>query len=157
VAGAARIRVTFQVDADGLLGVTAREQATGVEAHVEVKPSYGLTDGEIERMLRESIEHASEDVAARMLREQQVEADRVLEAVQAALTADGERYLSVSERAAVEAGLATLRGARAGDDPAVIKRAIAIVDDATREFAARRMDASVQAVLAGHRLEEFSK
>jgi molecular chaperone HscA len=157
VAGAARIRVTFQVDADGLLSVAAREQATGVEAHVEVKPSYGLTDGEIERMLRESIEHASEDVAARMLREQQVEADRVLEAVQAALAADGDRHLSGPERAMIEAGLATLRSARGGSDPAAIKRAITAVDDATREFAARRMDASVQAVLAGHRLEEFSK
>ncbi len=157
VAGAARIRVTFQVDADGLLSVAAREQATGVEAHVEVKPSYGLTDGEIERMLRESIEHASEDMAARMLREQQVEADRVVEAVEAALAVDGERHLSVAERSAIVASLAALRGARAGDDPVAIKRAITAVDDTTREFAARRMDASVQAVLAGHRLEEFSK
>ena len=157
VAGAARIRVTFQVDADGLLSVAAREQTRGVEASVEVKPSYGLTDGEIERMLRESIEHASEDVAARTLREQQVEADRVLEAVQAAVAADGERHLSGGERSAIEASLAALRSARAGDDAALIKRAITAVDDATREFAARRMDASVQAVLAGHRLEEFSK
>jgi len=157
VAGAARIRVAFQVDADGLLSVAAREQATGIEAHVEVKPSYGLTDSEIERMLRESIEHASDDVAARMLREQQVEADRVLEAVQAALTADGDRHLNAAERAAIDAGLTALRSARAGNDPAAIKRAITAVDDATREFAARRMDASVQAVLAGHRLEEFSK
>jgi molecular chaperone HscA len=157
VAGAARIRVTFQVDADGLLSVTAREQITGVEAHVEVKPSYGLSDGEIERMLRESIEHASEDVAARMLREQQVEADRVLEAVQAALVADGDRHLGAAERGVIETSLTALRAARAGGDPAAIKQAIATVDDATREFAARRMDASVQAVLAGHRLEEFSK
>jgi len=157
VAGAARIRVAFQVDADGLLSVAAREQATGIEAHVEVKPSYGLTDSEIERMLRESIEHASDDVAARMLREQQVEADRVLEAVQAALAVDGERYLSAPERAAIDAGLTALRDARAGSDSAAIKRAITVVDDATQEFAARRMDASVQAVLAGHRLEEFSK
>jgi molecular chaperone HscA len=81
----------------------------------------------------------------------------VLEAVQAALAVDGERHLSVAERATIDAGLTALRDARAGGDPAAIKRAIAVVDDATREFAARRMDASVQAVLAGHRLEEFSK
>ena len=155
VAGAARIRVTFQVDADGLLSVAAREQGTGVEATITVKPSYGLTDGEIERMLRDSIAHASEDNAARNLREQQVDADRVLEAVQAALRADGDKYLSQDERAAVDATLAVLHKARAGTDTAAIKQAIAAVDQATQAFAARRMDASVRAALAGHRLDEF--
>jgi molecular chaperone HscA len=155
VAGAARIRVTFQVDADGLLSVTAREQGTGVEANISVKPSYGLTDAEIEHMLRDSIAYASEDNAVRNLREQQVDADRVQEAVQTALRADGERYLSRDERAVIEAALAMLHNARAGTDRAAIKQAIAAVDSATQAFAARRMDASVRTALAGHHLDEF--
>jgi molecular chaperone HscA len=155
VAGAARIRVTFQVDADGLLSVAAREQGTGVEATIVVKPSYGLTDGEIEQMLRDSFAHAGEDNAARNLREQQVDADRVLEAVQAALNADGDRYLGRDERAAIDTALAALHTARAGTDVAAIKQAAAVVDQVTQAFAARRMDASVRAALAGHRLDEF--
>ncbi|MBS1236126.1 MAG: chaperone protein HscA, partial [Proteobacteria bacterium] len=155
VAGAARIRVTFQVDADGLLSVAAREQGTGVEATVTVKPSYGLTDAEIENMLRDSIAHASDDNTARNLREQQVDADRVLEAVQAALRADGDAYLDRDERAAIDAALAALRNARAGTDTTAIKQAVAVVDQATQTFAMRRMDASVRSALAGHRLDEF--
>jgi molecular chaperone HscA len=155
VAGAARIRVTFQVDADGLLSVAAREQGTGVEATVTVKPSYGLTDAEIENMLRDSIAHASDDNSARNLREQQVDADRVLEAVQAALRADGEKYLDRDERAVIDAALAALHNARAGTDTTAIKQAVAVVDQATQAFAMRRMDASVRAALAGHRLDEF--
>jgi molecular chaperone HscA len=155
VAGAARIRVTFQVDADGLLSVAAREQGTGVEATVTVKPSYGLTDSEIEQMLRDSIAHAGEDNAARNLREQQVDADRILEAVQAALNADGDRYLDRDERAAIDAALVALHTARAGSDMAAIKQAAAVVDQVTQVFAARRMDAGVRAALAGHRLDEF--
>jgi len=155
VAGAARIRVTFQVDADGLLNVSAREQVSGVEARIEVKPSYGLTDSEIERMLRDSIVHAQDDVQARNLREQQVEADRVLESVQAALAADGERLLDAGERARISTALEALRDRRNGPDPAGIKQAIADVDLATRDFAMRRMDESVRAALAGHRVDEF--
>jgi len=155
VAGAARIRVTFQVDADGLLSVTAREEATGVAAHVEVKPSYGLTDAEIERMLRDSISHADADMTARLLREQQVEADRVLEAVQAALQADGDRYLSPGEREQIDLSLAALRAARSGNEAGAIKQAIHDVDALTRDFAMRRMDAGVRAALAGHRVDEF--
>jgi molecular chaperone HscA len=155
VAGAARIRVTFQVDADGLLSVAAREQGTGVEATITVKPSYGLTDAEIERMLRDSIAHASDDNAVRNLREQQVDADRVLEAVQAALRTDGEKYLNQDERAVIDATLTVLHNARAGTDTTAIKQAIAAVDNATQAFAARRMDASVRAALTGHRLDEF--
>jgi molecular chaperone HscA len=155
VAGAARIRVTFQVDADGLLSVAAREQGTGVEAAITVKPSYGLTDAEIERMLRDSITHASEDNATRNLREQQVDADRVLEAVQAALRVDGDKYLSRDERAVIDAALAALHSVRTGADTAAIKKAITVVDNATQAFAARRMDASVRAALTGHRLDEF--
>jgi len=155
VAGAARIRVTFQVDADGLLSVAAREQGTGVEATITVKPSYGLTDAEIERMLRDSIAHVSDDNAARNLREQQVDADRVLEAVQAALRADGEKYLNRDERALIDTSMLALQNARAGTDTNAIKQAIAVVDNATQAFATRRMDAGVRAALTGHRLDEF--
>ncbi|HJX18880.1 MAG TPA: Fe-S protein assembly chaperone HscA [Acidiferrobacterales bacterium] len=155
VAGAARIRVTFQVDADGLLSVAAREQGTGVEATIVVKPSYGLTDGEIEQMLRDSLAHAGEDNAVRNLREQQVDADRILEAVRAALNADGDIYLDRDERAAIDTALTALHTARAGTDVTAIKQAAAVVDQVTQAFAARRMDASVRAALAGHRLDEF--
>lgn len=154
VAGAARIRVTFQVDADGLLGVTARELGSGVEAQIVIKPSYGLTDDEIERMLRESIEHAEQDVAFRNLREQQVEADRVLQAVLTALEVDGA-LLSESERDIVSKKLEELRRVRAEQDSAAIRRAIEAVDHATQEFAARRMDRGIRQAMAGHRLEEF--
>lgn len=157
VAGAARLRVTFQVDADGLLGVSAREQTTGAEAQVIVKPSFGLTDAEIENMLRDSIAHAGEDTLHRQLREKQVEAERVLEAVRAALATDGERFLSADERHRIEAELEVLQQAHAGTDRVLIKQAIDAVDQATQEFAARRMDASVRSALAGHRLDEFEK
>lgn len=155
VAGAARIRVAFQVDADGLLNVSAREQTTGVESRVVVKPSYGLSDGEIERMLRESFSHAKEDEAARALREAQVDADRLLEAVTAALAADGDSLLSRAERAEIDGAMAALRAARDGGAIGAIKRGSEAVDAATREFAARRMDAGIRKALAGHRLEEF--
>ncbi len=155
VAGAARIRVTFQVDADGLLSVSAQEQTTGVESRIEVKPSYGLSDTEIETMLRDSLEHAEGDVASRTLREQQVEAERALLAVQAALEADGARLLGVDERAAIEQALAALRAASAVSDARAIKHAIATLDKTTAEFAALRMDASIKQALAGHTLEEF--
>lgn len=153
-AGAARIRVSFQVDADGLLSVSAQEQTTGVSSAVVVKPSYGLSDTEIERMLADSIAHANEDVAARTLRENQVEADRVLEAVRAALAADGA-LLEPSERAAIDARMAELAAARAGTDHLAIKRVIGTLDRATQAFAARRMDAAINKAMAGHRLEEF--
>jgi molecular chaperone HscA len=155
-AGGARVRVTFQVDADGLLNVSARELATGVESHVVVKPSYGLTDAEIERMLRDSFEHARADEQERKLRETRVEADRLALAVSAALAADGAALLSRDERAAIAAALGGLQAARAGADPGVLRRAISSLDAATREFAARRMDANVKQALAGHRVDEFS-
>ena len=154
VAGAARIRVTFQVDADGLLSVGAREESTGVAAEVVVKPSYGLSDAEIERMLRESQAHARDDVAARALREQQVEADRSVLAVEAALAADGQ-LLDPSERERIEAQLQALRAARNGTDHLAIKRALEGLDAATRDFAAQRMDRAVRKAMAGHRIEEF--
>jgi molecular chaperone HscA len=155
VAGAGRIRVTFQVDADGLLSVAAREQTRGVEASIVVKPSYGLTDAEIEQMLRDSIEHAEGDSAARALREIQVDAERVEAAVLAALVADGEALLSPAERAAIDGRLQVLRAVRAGSDGKRIKQAIESLDAATQEFAARRMDVGIRQALAGHRLDEF--
>jgi len=155
VAGAARIRVTFQVDADGLLSVVAEELSNGVRSSIEVKPAYGLTEGEIEQMLRDSFDYAKDDMAARNLREQQVEADRVLEAINAALAVDGEALLSTEERARIDAGLVVLQQARGGDQIQAIKQAIESLDQMTAEFAARRMDASVQKVLKGHKLDEF--
>ncbi len=154
VAGAARIRVSFQVDADGLLSVTAREQTTGVESHVQVKPSYGLTDAEIEQMLRDSMQHAQDDVAARTLREEQVEADRVMEAVNAALAVDGE-LLSVDERRNIDQALGNLQQLGKGTNARAIKTGIEQLDKATQQFAARRMDRSVKQALAGHNLNEF--
>ncbi len=155
VAGAARILVTFQVDADGLLEVTAKEQTSGVEASVQVKPSYGLEDNEIERMLRENVEHAQDDVDARKLREQQVEADRVLEAINAALAEDGDALLNDEERATIAASLEGLKQARENESAAKIKYAIDVADKATSDFAAKRMDASINKALSGHTLDEF--
>ncbi|MNQ71017.1 Chaperone protein HscA [compost metagenome] len=155
VAGSAKIRVTFQVDADGLLGVTARELASGIEASIQVKPSYGLTDGEISRMLRDSFQYAGEDKNARALREQQVEAERLLEAVQAALEADGERLLDDTERAAIADSMQTLRELAAGNDVAAIETQIKRLSQVTDAFAARRMDAAVKAALSGRRLNEI--
>lgn len=153
-AGAARIRVTFQIDADGLLSVSAREQTTGVESSVAVKPSYGLTDNEIERMLRDSITHVHEDDAARKLREQQVDAVRLLDAVRGALNVDGA-LLSASERTEVEKALADLQAVHDGSDMTGIKRAIKSLDAATQAFAQRRMDENIRKAMAGHRPEEF--
>ncbi len=157
VAGAARIRVTFQVDADGLLSVSAREQSTGVESTIDVKPSYGLTDAEIERMLRDSMASAEDDMKSRALRELQVDADRSLEAVRAAVAADGESLLSNEERARIEHCLNELAAARDAIDTDTIKRAMAALEKATETFATRRMDASIRDALRGHRLEEFSE
>jgi molecular chaperone HscA len=154
VAGAARIRVTFQVDADGLLSVTAREETTGVESGIQIKPSYGLTDNEIENMLRDSITHAEEDVAARNLREQQVEADRVIEAIQAALQQDGQ-LLSEQERAAVNLAVEKLANVRNGNDHSLIKQTIDEVNNLTTDFAARRMDQSIKKALSGQNVNEI--
>ena len=155
VAGAARIRVTFQVDADGLLSVGAREQSSGVEAAVTVKPAYGLSDEEITRMLKDSYLHAKEDVHARALREQQVEGERLLAATRAALEQDGERLLGPGERAAIQAAMAALEHILGGADPHALKQATEALNQATTEFAARRMDQGVQRALAGHKLEEL--
>ena len=150
-AGAARIRVTFQVDADGLLSVSAQEATTGVEASVTVKPSYGLADGEIERMLRESFEHARDDMHARALHEAQVEAARLLEATRSALAADGA-LLEPEELAAIEQSMAGLERALAGADHRALRSGSEALNKATEEFAARRMDAGVRRALAGRKI-----
>ncbi|MBA4742793.1 MAG: Fe-S protein assembly chaperone HscA [Azoarcus sp.] len=154
-AGAARIRVTFQVDADGLLSVSARELSSGVEASIAVKPSYGLGDDEIASMLRAGMEHAGEDMNARALREQVVEAERAIEAVEQALRADGE-LITDNERARIDAAVAELQGLREGDDHLAIKAGLERLSQATDEFAARRMDKSIRAALAGRNVNEIS-
>jgi len=154
-AGAARIRVVYQVDADGLLSVTAREATTGVESHIDIKPSYGLSDDEVEHMLRDSISHAEDDVMMRKLREQQVEAARTLEAVTSALAADGRRLLDDKEYLLIEQAIDELQTVLQGDDIAAIKQACQAVEEAGSEFAQRRMDDSIRQALAGHKLDEF--
>jgi molecular chaperone HscA len=155
VAGAARIQVTFQVDADGLLSVSAKELTQQKEARVEVKPSYGLSDREIESMLRDSIAHAEDDVAARNLREQQVDANRLHEAVSSALAEDGDALLQADERETIDQCLVQLKKVSDGTDLKEIKQAIRALDDATQTFAARRMNAGVRKALTGHSLDEF--
>ncbi len=155
VAGAAKIRVTFQVDADGLLNVAARELGSGVEASIQVKPSYGLTDGEITRMLKDSFQYAGDDKVARVLREQQVDAERLLEAVQAALQVDGERLLDADERAVIGLQMEQLRELMAGDDAAAIEQQVKRLTQVTDAFAARRLDATVKAGLAGRSVNEI--
>ncbi|HEY0296600.1 MAG TPA: Fe-S protein assembly chaperone HscA [Bordetella sp.] len=155
VAGAARIRVTFQVDADGLLSVTAREQSTGVEAAVTVKPSYGLSDEEIARMLSDSMLEADSDARARMLREQQVEASRLAESVRAALAGDSD-LLSADERAAVDAALQGAQAVAQSDDVDAVRAAVQTLSSVTEDFAARRMDRSIRKALAGRKLDELA-
>jgi molecular chaperone HscA len=150
-AGAARVRVTFQVDADGLLSVTARESTTGAEASVAVKPSYGLGDADIERMLRDSFSHAKEDVHARALTEARVEAERLVDATQSALNADAA-LLSDEERGRIDGALAALQAAIAGEDHRAIKQATDALNRATEDFAARRMDQGIRRALAGKKI-----
>jgi molecular chaperone HscA len=157
VAGAAKIRVTFQVDADGLLNVAARELASGVEASIQVKPSYGLTDGEIARMLTDSFQNAGDDKLARQLREHQVDAERLLEAVEAALQADGERLLDAEERMVIGLQMEQLRELMTSDDGPAIEQQTKRLSQVTDAFAARRLDATVKAALAGRNLNEIEE
>ena len=150
-AGAARIRVTFQIDADGLLSVSAREQTTGVESSVRVKPSYGLSDDDIIHMLQDGNAAAKADMAERELRENRVEADRLIESTDSALAEDAD-LLSDAERAAIEVAEASLRKAAAGSDAAAIKKELDHLTQATGEFAARRMDRSIRRALAGQNI-----
>ncbi|VAW70519.1 Chaperone protein HscA [hydrothermal vent metagenome] len=157
VAGAARIRVTFQVDADGLLSVSALEEASGVEASVEVKPSYGLSDTEIEAMLKASMDLAAEDKDARSLREQQVEADRVLEAIDSAIADDGNEMLSTEERSLIMVARDELEETRHNADAGTsqLKKAMKNLEKISAAYVARRMNASVTKSMAGHKVEEF--
>lgn len=152
-AGGAHIRVTFQVDADGLLSVTAMEKSTGVEASIQVKPSYGLSDTEIASMIKDSMSFAEHDVQARMLAEQKVEAARMLESLNGALAADAA-LLSAEERKAIDDGISALQIAAAGENADDIKEAIKNIDTQTQEFAARRMDQSVRKALKGQSVDE---
>jgi molecular chaperone HscA len=152
-AGAARIRVTFTVDADGLLSVGAKEQTSGVEARIDVKPSYGLSDDEIARMLKESFATAEADMKARALTEAKVDAQRMLLATQSALDADGA-LLSKEERARIDGLMLSLRAiADNADDAAAIEAATEALAKGTEEFAARRMNESIQKALAGKNVE----
>jgi molecular chaperone HscA len=155
VAGAARIRVTFQVDADGLLSVTAREQNSGREARIEVKPSYGLSDDEIAGMLKDSFSHAGDDAFRRALREAQVEAQRLIEATQSALENDAV-LLSTLERAHIDEAMTKLQTMMIGDDRRAIDQAMQTLSAATNEFAARRMNQSVKRALAGRKIDQLS-
>ncbi len=154
VAGAARIRVTFQVDADGLLSVTAREQGSGVEASVTVKPSYGLTDDEVSRMLSDSISLADHDAKMRMLREQQVDAQQLIESVEAALAADSD-LLSAAQQTRIAQQLQATQLCAQGDDIEAIRVATKALSDVTDDFAAQRMDRSIRAALKGKSLNEL--
>ena len=151
VAGAARVRVTFQVDADGLLSVSAKESTSGVEAAITVKPSYGLGDADIERMLRDSFEHAREDVHARALAEQRVDGQRLVEATRSALQADAS-LLSAAERQDIDRAMAELEKIIPGTDHRAIKHAIERLNHATEEFAARRMDEGIKRALSGKKI-----
>ena len=155
-AGSAKIRIGYQVDADGLLNVTARELTSGVEARVEVKPSYGLGDGEISKMLQESIDHSTDDVRLRALREQQVEVDRMLEDLASALARDGAALLDKDELHCLETGLAELSAVRQhSTDHRELARHVESLSQLSENFAALRMDVAIKGALAGHHLDDF--
>lgn len=154
-AGAARIRITYQVDADGLLSVSARELRSGVETSVTIKPSYGLTDGEVAKMLQESFASANQDMQIRALKEEQVEAERILLATQSAIEHD-TALLTQLELEAIQSLMDKVRAAMHSDDHGDLKASVSALADGTEEFAARRMDQSVRSALAGKKLSSFS-
>ncbi|MCG9683328.1 Fe-S protein assembly chaperone HscA [Vibrio sp. Isolate23] len=154
-AGAAHIRVTYQVDADGLLSVTAMEKSTGVQSEIQVKPSYGLSDDEVANMLRESMTYAKEDMKARALAEQRVEADRVIEGLLAAMQADGDELLSTAEREVLIKAIESLIELRNGENAEAIEQGIKDTDKASQEFASRRMDKSIRAALSGQSVDDI--
>ena len=155
-AGVARVEITYAVDADGILQVSAKELTTGLEQTIQVKPTYGLGEDEVEAMLIESIEHAEADVTERFIREWRVEGDRILSSLESAFAVDGE-LLAPEERAAIEEKTAGLQRAMGGDDYLAIKAWIESVDAATKVFAERRMDKHIKKAMAGHRVEEFAE
>ncbi|CAE6955593.1 Chaperone involved in the maturation of iron-sulfur cluster-containing proteins. Has a low intrinsic ATPase activity which is markedly stimulated by HscB [Vibrio sp. B1REV9] len=154
-AGAAHIRVTYQVDADGLLSVTAMEKSTGVQSEIQVKPSYGLSDNEVANMLRDSMTYAKEDMQARALAEQRVEADRVIEGLIAAMQADGDELLSEQEKQALLKVIEALIELRNGEDADAIEQGIKDTDKASQDFASRRMDKSIRAALSGQSVNDI--
>lgn len=154
-AGAAHIRVTYQVDADGLLSVTAMEKSTGVQSEIQVKPSYGLSDDEVANMLRDSMNHAKDDMLARALAEQRVEADRVIEGLLVAMQEDGDELLSEQEKQALVKAIESLIELRNGEDADVIEQGIKDTDKASQEFASRRMDKSIRAALSGQSVDDI--
>ncbi|PFG46252.1 chaperone protein HscA [Vibrio sp. ES.051] len=154
-AGAAHIRVTYQVDADGLLSVEAMEKSTGVQSEIQVKPSYGLSDNEVADMLRDSMTHAKEDMQARALAEQRVEADRVIEGLVAAMQADGDELLSEQEKQTLVKVIEALIELRNGEDADAIEQGIKDTDKASQNFASRRMDKSIRAALSGQSVDDI--
>lgn len=154
-AGAAHIRVTYQVDADGLLSVTAMEKSTGVQSEIQVKPSYGLSDDEVTNMLKDSMTYAKDDMLARALAEQRVEADRVIEGLIAAMQADGDALLNEEEKQALVKAIEALIELRNGDDADAIEQGIKDTDKASQEFASRRMDKSIREALAGQSVDNI--
>ncbi|WGE81770.1 Fe-S protein assembly chaperone HscA [Actinobacillus equuli subsp. haemolyticus] len=155
VAGAATIRVTYQVDADGLLSVTAMEKSTKVQASIQIKPSYGLTDEEVTQMIKSSMTNAKEDMEARQLAEQRVEADRTIDTVISALQQDGAEVLNVEEFKLIEAEIAKLIQLKQGTDRQAIAQGVKDLDLATQTFAAKRMNLSIQKALAGKAVDEI--
>ncbi len=153
-AGAARIRVTFTVDADGLLSVNATEQISGVQAEVSVKPSYGLSDEDITRMLQDGFSSAAQDRDARALQEARVEADRMVLATRAALAADAD-LLQDEERAQIDQLLAALEQGQTQQSAAALEAATKALADGTEAFAARRMNRSIQHALQGQHIENL--
>ncbi len=154
-AGAAHVRVTYQVDADGLLSVTAMEKSTGVQSEIQVKPSYGLSDTEVANMLRDSMTHAKEDMQARALAEQRVEADRVIEGLIAAMQADGDELLSEQEKQHLVKSIEALIELRNGENADAIEQGIKDTDKASQDFASRRMDKSIRAALSGQSVDDI--
>jgi molecular chaperone HscA len=150
----ARVEVRFSVDADGILSVSAKEQSTGVSQAITVKPSHGLTDEEIEQMLLDSIDHAEEDIQARQVREQRVDAERVLAEAERQLREHGD-LLQEGEREAIDAGLARVRELMKGEDHLKLKEAVHTLDEASRPFIERVMNQAITQVVAGHSVEEY--
>ena len=154
-AGAAHIRVTYQVDADGLLSVNAMEKSTKVQSEIQVKPSYGLSDDEVANMLRDSMTYAKEDMLARALAEQRVEADRVIEGLLVAIQVDGDDLLSESEKATLVKVIESLIELRNGDSADAIEQGIKDADKASQDFASRRMDKSIRSALSGQSVDDI--
>jgi len=157
VAGQARIQVTFQVDADGLLTVSAVEKTSEVHAEVQIKPSYGLLDSEIESMIKDSMTHAEQDVAARMLQEQRVEAERAVEALDAAMSRDADKFLDASEKEKIMTARQTVLQVKEQDSSDSIKKALKELESVSEIYVSRRMNASVGEAMTGKHIDSYEK